>query len=345
MDTFDVAVGNPPYQDDRNTSVYQHFVGTAHAFSEHVSLIHPVRWTLGGRGSGLSEFRDKEISSTKYVRFIVSSDEDFFGNVIVKGGVCYYLWSKNWSGRLGYVFDGIYEKRISLLDGDRVFVSRPEMRAVSQKVNPKHHVKTCSRSHYGKQVESEEGIRRIETSENDEGSLKIYFSGQAGGVNTAYVPSTATSRETNTYKLVATKTADPKHGTDSLRRLNRLIILGPGEIVSTSFVVISEMDSLREAENLLRYLKTDFATFLFGILASTQDASARVYTLIPAVDPSTGEIKDKPEVDIDFTVGTVDEIDDQLAEIYGLTDEDRELMRKSIKPWKGKNSLTADGLY
>lgn len=54
---------------------------------------------------------------------------------------------------------------------------------------------------------------------------------------------------------------------------------------------------------------------------------------------------DKPGVFIDFDVATVDEIDDQLAKIYELTDDERELMRSSIKPWKDKNSLTADGLY
>lgn len=33
---------------------------------------------------------------------------------------------------------------------------------------------------------------------------------------------------------------------------------------------------------------------------------------------------------------------DQLAEIYELTEEERELMTKDLKPWKDKTSVTAD---
>lgn len=119
----------------------------------------------------------------------------------------------------------------------------------------------------------------------------------------------------------------------------------PGEVCSSMLLTIPGLKSEEAAENMVRYLKTDFATFLFGIMTPTQDAYSKSYQLIPAVDPATGEILDKPGEHIDFTVGTVDEIDDQLAEIYGLTDEERELMRESRGTWKDKNSLTADGLY
>ena len=96
----------------------------------------------------------------------------------------------------------------------------------------------------------------------------------------------------------------------------------------------------KEAKNCLYYLKTDFCNVLVGLLANSPFASRRVYAFVPELNFATGEIIDKPGVKLDFS--KPETLDDQLAKIYGLTDEDRELITSSIRPWKDKTSLTAD---
>ena len=120
-------------------------------------------------------------------------------------------------------------------------------------------------------------------------------------------------------------------------------IAGPREICSSSLISIDGLKSRESATNCLLYFKSDFCTFMFGMLCTTQNAYSKVYKLIPAVDFETGEIVDKPGTFLDFDIPET--LDDQLAEIYGLTVEEQELMKNSIKPWKDKLSLTADGLY
>lgn len=47
---------------------------------------------------------------------------------------------------------------------------------------------------------------------------------------------------------------------------------------------------------------------------------------------------------LDFC-GNSDDLDDQLAEIYDLTDEERSLMKSSIRQWKDKNSISGDSFF
>jgi len=55
---------------------------------------------------------------------------------------------------------------------------------------------------------------------------------------------------------------------------------------------------------------------------------------------ATSEILDRPGTFLDFS--KPETLDDQLAEIYELTEEERELMRKNLKPWKDKVDVEAD---
>lgn len=347
MTTFNAVVGNPPYQEGESMdAVYHRFMEASQFLGKYVSLIYLARWLGGGgRGAGLAEFREKEMNSENYIKFVLDPRSDFFDNVETKGGVNYFLWGRGFTGNTEYVHGGDKpETRESLLNGAPVFIREIRFSNISEKVNTKKSLSPSKSHYYGVRVKSDYKIMALaENITANTESIKIFYSGKGGGARSAVIPKESVEGSTEGYKVFVSVTADPKE--DSLRRLNRVFIGGEKEICSSSFIPFVGLQSKESAENLLRYLKTDFATFLLGVMATTQHAYAKVYRLIPDIDPATGEIKDKPGVFIDFTVDTVDEIDDQLAEIYGLTDDERELMRNSIKPWKDKNSLTADGLY
>ncbi len=101
---FDVIVGNPPYQlkggggGTNDSPVYQHFVAKAIDMNpRHIVMITPSRWFTGGRG--LDDFRAAMIFE-RHIEKLVDNPKlfDCFPGVEIKGGVCYFLWSRGYDG-------------------------------------------------------------------------------------------------------------------------------------------------------------------------------------------------------------------------------------------------------
>lgn len=344
--SFHVVLSNPPYQiENPNGAVacYQNFVNVSEMISKYVSMIHPARWLNGGRGEGLDEFRKKALSSSKYVKFYVySGEKEVFESAIIKGGICYFLWDTNKTiPELTYSYDNKVNTRNTLLNGMTNMIQNNDFISIIRKVNTKSSIAPEATGHYGTVVKTDEKIKKL-SKEDKAKDVKVLFSGKSGGVFTENINSDHFTKPLDDYKLFISKTADPDNK-GSLRRPGRIFIAHPNEACSNSFLKYGSYKDLNQPKNALLYLKTDFATFLFGTLTPTQDAYRKSYALIPEVDFSTGEIIDKPGVFLDFD--NPDTLDAQLSEIYELSEFERNLIHKSIKPWKNKLSLTADGLY
>ena len=341
--TFDVILSNPPYQIENGGSavaIYHRFMELSQTLAKNVSMVYPVRWVTGGHGEGLDEFRARELTSTHYVRFTVDSGENsLFENVAIKGGTCYFLWSEAHDGNIDYSYNGATEYRPSLLNGLPVMVMRNDFSRIVQKVSVTLPIKPFGADFYGRILRKASDIEKL--AEGCANGLTILYSGKGGGIKSITIPNDSTVRDTSGFKVFASKTSDPSNG--SLRRWNRALVGGESTITSNTFIQVGRYATEDEANRALFYLKTDFATFLHGVITPTQDATSKTYRLIPDVDFATGEIKDKPGTFLDFTDPTT--LDDQLALIYELTPDERSLMAASIKPWKDKYSLTADGLF
>ncbi len=88
----------------------------------------------------------------------------------------------------------------------------------------------------------------------------------------------------------------------------------PGTCCSETYLVIGPFDSRNEAENVMSYIRTRFFRFLVLLNKPTQDATQKVYSLVPMQDFS------KPWTD------------EELYKKYGLTEEEIAFIEKMVRP-------------
>lgn len=346
---FDLLLSNPPYQVDNGngsvTSIYHHFMNVAKLVSMNVSMVFPARWVLGGSGEGINLYRENEIKSREYRRFdIFSYGKSLFENVEIKGGVNYFLWSRGYAGNVDYAYNYYRESRKSISNGFTSVIVDPVFAKIVNKVSTKNHLVMGNRLPYGVNTENDMKIMRaIEgvSPEKRADCSRIFYIDRSKVLHSVEIPRVLLSKDDGDFEVVVSKTATPdkRGGVVSLNRADRILSVDAGESVSGTFIT-KGFASRIERDNCLLYLKSDFANFLVGVLAITHNAARKVYELVPDVDFVTGEIVDKPGVRLDFS--KPETLDDQLAEIYGLSDGDRVLISSKIRRWRDKLSLSAD---
>lgn len=320
---FDIIIGNPPYQlnDGGGTGsssipIYNLFVEQAIALRpKYLSMIIPSRWYAGGKG--LDDFRaamlsDKHIS--KLVDFANSAD--CFPNQVIAGGVCYFLWERDYNG------DCIVENRKmnELVSSSKrnlgqyeVFVRDNNAISIIDKIIKKKET-TLDNLVYSRNIfnlnSNEQGHQDKKT--ND---LVLYsLNGKS------YIEKTKVDdREhlVNSYKVMMTKAMSggnkPSANGDYLVISNTMRILEPGEVCTETYLCIGNFNNYEEAKNLCDYLKTKFFRFLLLQALSSINISKEKFLFIPVID---------------FKVSWNDQ---KLYEKYGLNNKEIALIESVIR--------------
>lgn len=339
---FDIIIGNPPYQlSDGGAQasarpIYQLFIQNAIALNpKYLSMIIPSRWMTGGKG--LDSFREEMIKS-KHFRLLHDyfDSKRCFPNNDIKGGVCYFLWDKDYQGQTeiyAHTSNGTKKSKRYLQDGDcDIFIRSEELVSIKNKILAKSVNSFASivsaRKPYGLEAETmlsaaKYGLPEFSDTKIDDG-YSVFGLGPKQARTWKYIPKDyplpKRSPCLNKYKVFIAEA----YGCGAIGEIPSTPVLStPGQLCTETFLEIGPFETELEAENVIKYIKTKFLRCLVGIQKQTQHTTQKVYRFVPLENF-------KPTSDIDWSL-SVPEIDDYLFRKYELTDEEIQYIKQNIQ--------------
>ena len=328
---FDAVVGNPPYQeeiDNRNEQppVYHYFYDVSFELAEKVTLITPARYLFNAGKT--PEAWNKKMLNDEHFKIIKYYDDsrEVFPSVDIKGGVAIgYRSSKEHFGAM------------------KVFAANEYMMSILKKVTLKasnflNDIWTSNTAYcYAPAFFSENkgfkdrvsgGSSRYLTSSVFDKFPEVFFDEKPSDDN-KYIEILGRQGNTraikyfnlrylnppknfNKYKVfLASSSGSGKIGEAFAEPIIGIPYLGATE----TFFSFGAFETETEAMNLLKYLKTKFARVMLSTNKVTQAMkSEKVWTNVPLFDFSNNKT-------IDWSK-SITEIDEELFEYFGLTDEE-----------------------
>lgn len=317
--TFDVIIGNPPYQlaDGGNAAsakpLYHLFVQQAIRLSpRYLSMIIPARWYSGGKG--LDEFRDLMLNDTRLSYLVDYFDSnDCFPGIDLSGGVCYFLWDQQHSG------DCIVR---SIINGKESIIQRPLIEKgndsfvrFNSSISILEKIKQFQESSFIQLVSSRKpfGIATNEKIDTEKGinGIKIYAYPKNGYIESSKV----SANKQSVYKpKVLISYAYGERGNFPYLVIGKPFIGEVNSCCSETYLMIGPFDTTNECENVISYIRTKFFRFLVLLRKNTQHATSKVYQFVPLQD---------------FSHPWSDEM---LYKKYSLTEDEIAFIESMIRP-------------
>lgn len=319
---FDVIIGNPPYQlsdggHGRSASpIYHKFIEQAKKMNpRYLSMIVPARWYSGGRG--LDDFRNTMLTDRRLSKLVdFENFSEVFPGVDVAGGVCYFLWEKDYSGpcEIANTKDGVITKTKRELNEFDIFIRNnlavPIITKVAEIENPKHYL--------NKVISSSKpfGIRGFYKPKKT--GIPCHFAQRVGLKYAAKEDITDRFKFLDKWKLLIPKS--PIAGqTDFSKPVGfyydgNTRIAKPGECCTETYLVAFASKSKEEVESFKSYLFTKIARFLLLQAVVSQDITREKFMFVPHLD----------RYDKIYT-------DQILRERWNITEEEWEFIDSKIK--------------
>lgn len=343
-----VTVGNPPYQvassnepGSPSDAVYSDFAMISETMSEFVSMVFPSKWASGGgRGSSLREYRNRSLQSKNFCKYILFQDGKSLFPDSDTGSLNIFLWHRyKTDGNLEYIVYPNYAEIRETISSTEYLIQNPADSILASKIGALRALSELAKPNnlFGTQGSQWSNVQK--KYKRDSNVFAWVVSKKGTGIERIPVLLDPSLKEVSSWKVFTSRTAN-RVSSSGRARHDRIWIGKPHETSGFSFLRFGDFSSESEAVNCLLYIKTDFVNYLHSLLTVSQNTAVKNTLTVPLLDFSTGEILDKPGTFLDFS--KPETLDDQLAEIYGITEEEREFMRKDLKPWKDKVDVEAD---
>lgn len=331
---FDAIIGNPPYQvnigeqkDNYGIPLYNQFVEIAREMKpNYISMIMPSRWFTGGRG--LDNFRRTMLSDCRMRSiFDYVDSKDLFPTVDISGGINYFLWDSRHKAECEFTntLHGTSNSRCRKLNQFPIFVRNNNALTFINKVM------SLSDNMLSTQVSGQTPFGFVTTfrgdaKADDRDAILLKSSG-----NPSYVLRDDVKKNKqwiDLYKVIFSKATCEHAGTPDrngqFRVLSSAAILQPGAVCTQSYLVGGAYASKTEAERFLNYLNTRFVRYLMLQTLTSQDLSPEKFMFVPVQD-----LTDTSDINWD---ASLDELDRQFYNKYGITDEEIKVVENTIKP-------------
>jgi hypothetical protein len=309
---FNAIVGNPPYQvmDGGNSvsakPVYHHFVEIAKSIKpDYFSLIMPARWYAGGKG--LDTFRETMLNDKSISRlFDYPNSNDCFTNVDIAGGLCYFLWDKEYNGetQITNYINGELSADTRDLDAFDILIRDNKAIPILKKVQ--------ELNKFNKTLDNlistsrPFGIRGFYKPKKQ--GLPCFFTQRIGLKFATEKDITDKFKYLDKWKLLIPKS--PIAGqTDFTKPVGfyydgNTRIAKPGECCTETYLVAFSSDSEDEVKSFKSYLFTKIVRFLLLQRVVSQDVTRKCFAFIPALEKYDGVYTDE-----------------QLCQLWGITDD------------------------
>lgn len=318
---FDVIIGNPPYQmsDGGNGAsakpIYHLFVEQAKKLNpRYMTMIMPARWYAGGKG--LDDFRNSMLKENHISELIdIPNSADCFPGVNVAGGVCYFLWEKDYHGDCNVknvVKGAVVSEMQRSLNEYSYFVRNNTALSIIRKTH-------IEKNTLDTRVFSRNCFCIPTTVVGEDRPYKNHIPVLTSkGVIYVHKDDISDAKDIlGKYKVVITyaMSGGNKPTSDgNYQVISSLKVLNPNEACSETYLVIDTFDEKEKAENLVTYLSTKFCRFLLLQALTSIHITKDKFCFVPVQDCSK------------FWT------DAELYAKYNLTEEEIAFIESMIKP-------------
>lgn len=287
---FDVIIGNPPYQlsDGGNGAsakpIYHLFVEQAKKLKpRYLSMIIPARWYSGGKG--LDNFRNNMLidDRLRIIHDFVNASDCFTG-VEIKGGVCYFLWDRDYHGDCT-VFSHSGNKIISTMSRPLLEKNCDTFIRYNDAIQILHKVQALQEKTFDTIVSARKpfgfatDFRNYAKNVDMAHCIKLYAQKDIGYISRSQV-------EKNAEWIDLWKVYIPEAiGSGNMETDIVKPVLGDPQTACTeTYVVVSPTTNKAMAENIISYINTKFFHFLLGLKKITQHTTSKTYSFVPMQD-------------------------------------------------------------
>lgn len=343
---FDVIIGNPPYQlgvgneggnSAKAKAIYHQFVSQAIKLNpRYITMIIPSRWMTRSTEGIPDTWIDTMLNDNKIeILHDYLNAGDCFPGVEIKGGVCYFLYNRDYNDICNYYLHDtnlqifhhpafLNERNIGIVIRDINALSIIDKIYCIEKdytSNEKHNFSglVSPKDFYTNKETLTSSWKGYIENKNNEYSIKYYMNKNIHKLEYGWIKAKDISKNIKTKDLHKVYIpAAGGSGTDS-QVLGFPFYGEPNSVCSQTYLVIGYNPELHnftkeQCENIISYIKTCFFRYLVSIKKKTQNGPRGVYQFVPLQDWNE-----------EWT-------DEKLYKKYGLTQEEIDFIESMIRP-------------